>query len=258
MNPAIMATLVFGLLFCAMLVCFELGHRVGRGRRAKHSGEPPEGVGIIDGAIMGLLGLSLAFTFSGASDRLVLRRAQIVDEANAIGTAYLRIDVLPESDQPAIRDLFRRYLDARLEVFDKIPDMVAVNAALARSAALQHEIWSRSVVATRNATHPGASVIMLPALNQMIDITTTRTMAARTHAPTIVLVLLILLSLLGATLSGYAMSVQAKRNPLHIIVFALAISATVYVVLDLEFPRVGLITLKSTDQAMIQLRDLMK
>jgi hypothetical protein len=258
MNPVIMAILIFGLLFGAMLVSFELGRRLGRGRRAKHPNEPLEGVGIIDGAILGLLGLSLAFTFSAASERLVLRRAQIVEEANAIGTAYLRIDVLPESDQPAIRDLFRRYLDARLEVFEKIPDIAASNAALAKSAALRREIWSRCVVATRNATHPGASILVLPALNQMFDITTTRTMAARTHAPTIVIVLLISLSLLGATLSGYAMSIQARRSPFHIIVFALAISATVYVVLDLEFPRVGLITLKSTDQAMVQLRDLMK
>jgi hypothetical protein len=257
MNPAIMATLALGLLFGAMLVCFEVGRRIGLARRAKHPDESPEGVRIIDGAILGLLGLSLAFTFSGASERLMLRRAQIVDEANAIGTAYLRIDLLPEPDQPAIRDLFRRYLEARVEVFDKIANRAASNAALARSAALQHEIWSRGVVATRNATHPGAFLV-LPALNQMIDITTTRTMAARTHAPTIVIVLLVVLSLLGATLSGYAMSIQAKRNPLHIIAFALAISATVYVVLDLEFPRVGLITLKSADQAMVQLRDLMK
>jgi hypothetical protein len=254
----IMAILVFVLLVGAMLVCFEIGRRVGRGRRAKHPNEPPEGVGIIDGAILGLLGLSLAFTFSAASERLVLRRAQIVEEANAIGTAYLRIDVLPESDQPAIRDLFRRYLDARLEVFDKIPNRAASNAALAKSIALQREIWSRCIVATRNATHPSATMIVLPALNQMIDITTTRTMAARTHAPTIVFFLLIGLSLLGAMLSGYAMSAQAKRNPLHVLVFTLAISATVYVVLDLEFPRIGLITLKSTDQAMVQLRDLMR
>src|SRR6185295_10265709 len=188
MNPAIMATLILGLLFGAMLVCFEIGRRLGLARRARHPDEPPEGVRIIDGAILGLLGLSLAFTFSAASERLVVRRAQIVEEANAIGTAYLRIDVLPESDQPAIRDLFRRYLEARLEVFEKIPNLAASNAALAKSVALQREIWSRCVVATRNAT-PSASILVLQALNQMIDITTARTMAAKTHAPTIVLVL---------------------------------------------------------------------
>jgi hypothetical protein len=258
MNPVIMAILITGLLFGGMLAAFETGRRVGRARRAKNPTEGSEGGGAVEAAILGLLGLTLAFTFSAASERLLTRRAQIVHESNAIGTAYLRLDVLPASDQPALRDLFRRYLEARIEVFEKMPNLGASDAARVRGNALQREIWSRAVESTRNSTHPGASVIVLTALNEMIDITNTRNMAMRTHVPVLIIVLLVILALLGALLSGYAMSVQPRRSPLHMIVFALAITAMVYVVLDLEVPRFGMINLRATDQAMVQLRQLMK
>jgi hypothetical protein len=83
-------------------------------------------------------------------------------------------------------------------------------------------------------------------------------MATMTHAPLIIFGLLVMLSFLGALLLGYTMSLQKRRNPLQMILFALAISSTVYVVLDLEFPRVGLINLSTTDKAMIELREMMK
>src|SRR5215472_5800681 len=117
-----METIVAACLFLTMLVAMDIGYRIGRKRK---SGDPQtsiEVIGTVDAAVFGLLGLILAFTFSGASERLVIRRAQIVQEANAIGTAYLRIDVLPLSDQPVIRGLFRAYLDARIEAFDKFGD----------------------------------------------------------------------------------------------------------------------------------------
>jgi hypothetical protein len=257
MNPALVMFFVCGLLFAGMILASDVGHGIGRRRRAKHPDEP-QGTGGVDAAVLGLLGLVLAFTFSAAAERLVVRRAQIVEESNQIGTAYLRLDLLPASDQPALRDLFRRYLEARIEVFQKIGDRGAFEAALARSGALQKEIWTRAVESTRNATHPGASILVLNELNDMIDITNTRNMAIQVHVPNVVVALLAVLAILGALLSGYSMSVRPGRSPLHAIGFALAITATVYVVLDLEFPRFGLINLHGTDQAMIQLRDMMK
>jgi hypothetical protein len=257
MNPVLLAFVITGALLAGMLVAIEIGHRLGRRRRAKHP-DQPEGGGPVEAAVLGLLGLTLAFTFSAASERLLIRRAQIVDEANAIGTAYLRVDLLSPADQPTIRDLFRRYLETRLEAFDKVNSQAAMDAALARGEALQREIWSHSVEACKSSPFPSAPVILLPALNQMIDITTTRTVASRTHVPTLVVVLLLALALLGGLLSGYSMSVQAKRSRIHMIVFALAISAMTYVVLDLEYPRSGFITIFHADRAIIHLRDLMK
>ena len=126
-----METIVAGCLFVMMLVSVDIGYRIGHRRKSSDPQTSIEVIGTVDAAVFGLLGLILAFTFSGASDRLVLRRAQIV-QANAIGTAYLRIDVLAQSDRPAIRELFRSYLEKRIEVFDKFRDRAASNAALAR------------------------------------------------------------------------------------------------------------------------------
>jgi hypothetical protein len=245
-------------LLVIMLVSMDIGYRIGHRRKSSDAQTSIEVIGTVDAAVFGLLGLILAFTFSGASERLVIRRAQIVQEANAIGTAYLRIDVLAPLDQPAIRELFRSYLDKRIEVFDKFTDRATSNAALEKAEQLQRDIWSRSVASCGADPKPDACLLMLPALNEMIDITTTRTMATQTHAPLAILLLLILLAFAGAMLSGYAMSRQPTRSILHMLLFSLVVSAAVYVVLDLEYPRAGVISLRSMDQALYQLRETMK
>src|SRR3954451_13621787 len=122
--------LVALLLFFAMLLSIETGARIGRRRKSSDSRTSVDGLGTIDAAVFGLLGLILAFTFSGASERLVVRRAQIVQEANAIGTAYLRLDLLPSTEQPAIRDLFRKYLDSRISAYNNIANRSAAIAEL--------------------------------------------------------------------------------------------------------------------------------
>src|SRR6185436_2599128 len=106
-----------------------------------------QGFGVVDGAVFGLLGLLIAFTFSGAAARFDERRQLIIEEANDIGTAYLRIDLLPESAQSRLRELFRQYLDSRLETYRKLPDLEAAKAELARSIKLQNEIWTAAIAA---------------------------------------------------------------------------------------------------------------
>jgi hypothetical protein len=106
----------FGL-FLGMLLFLEIGRRIAVRRMREDSGTAGEGVGAVDGAVFALLGLLIAFTFSGASSRFDTRRQLIVEETNDIGTAYLRLDLLPADLQPALRENFRRYLDARIEVY---------------------------------------------------------------------------------------------------------------------------------------------
>ncbi len=258
LNPTMIAAVVSSLLFLAMLVFVDIGFRIGKKRKKNTPETSDEGSGTVDAAVFGLLGLILAFTFSGASTRLDTRRAQIVQEANAIGTAYLRVDLLPSSEHPSIRKLFKDYLESRIEVYEKMPDVAGAKAALAKGNDLQSQIWSKSVAACQLDPTPRTCSLVIPALNDMIDITTTRTMATVQHAPVVILGLMVLLSLLGALLAGFAMSPQTKRSPLHTILFALAISVSVYVVLDLEYPRAGLINLKAMDQAIIDLRGQIK
>lgn len=258
MDPTMIAIAVSGLLFLAMLLFIDIGYRIGRQRRRGSPETSDEGSGTVDAAVFGLLGLILAFTFSGASNRLDVRRGQIVQESNAIGTAYLRLDLLPAADQPALRKQYKDYLESRIEVYEKMPDVKAARAALARSNGIQNKIWAASVAACQSDPNPRTCSLVVPAVNEMIDITNTRLMATVQHAPIVIMGLMVLLSLLGALLSGYAMSPQNKRSTLHTVLFALAISMSVYVVMDLEYPRAGFINLKDMDQAIIQLREQIK
>jgi hypothetical protein len=257
MSYGLRALLFSTFLAAGMLVLFEVGRRLGRRRIARDAEGAREGFAPIDGAIFGLLGLLVAFTFSGAASRFDVRREQIVEEANDIGTAYLRLDLLPAAEQAPLRDLFRRYTDSRLDTYRKLPDLAAAEAELARSAALQNEIWTRAVAACRQADPP-TSMLLLPALNTMIDITATRTMAAYTHPPMVVFAMLGLLALGSALLAGDGMAAGKTRSWLYMLAFVVTIAITAYVILDLEYPRVGLIRLDAHDRALEAVRQSMR
>src|ERR1700675_3830969 len=137
MPYALLAGLLALGVFIGMVILQEVGRRVGHRRLARDPEGARAGVGAIDGAVFGLLGLLVAFTFSGAATRFEARRQLVVEEANAIGTAYLRLDVLPAAAQPALRARFREYLDSRLAAYRAMPDMAAVEAELARTTRLQ-------------------------------------------------------------------------------------------------------------------------
>lgn len=250
---------VFGIgLFFGMLILIEVGRRIGLRRSAQDPEGARAGVAAVEAAILALLGLLLAFTFSGAGARFDWRRHLIVEETNAVGTAYLRLDMLPAAAQPALRENFRRYVDARLDVYRKLPDMAAVNEALTKANNLQKDIWQQAVAAVRSESAPAqAAVVVLPALNAMIDITTTRTMAGQMHPPDIVFVMLFVLPLACALLAGYGM-VGKERSWLHILCFSFVIAVTVYVTLDIEYPRLGFFRVDTFDQALVELRNGMK
>ncbi|HRD67278.1 MAG TPA: DUF4239 domain-containing protein [Candidatus Competibacter sp.] len=259
MDYTFSALLITLILFFGMLALLEIGRWIGNHRLEKDAQGARAGTGTIEGAVFALLGLLIAFTFSGAASRFDARRALIVEETNDIGTAYLRLDLLPASAQPALRDLFRRYVDSRLETYRKLPDIDAAKVELAQSTALQGEIWTQAIAAGRleNAS-PSATMLLLPALNQLIDITTTRTMAARMHPPLAIFAMLYGLALASALLAGYGMAGSKSRNWLHIIGFAAIMATAVYVIIDIEFPRLGLIRVDTFDQALVDLRASMK
>lgn len=261
MHHALISLLIALALFAGMLLLLEIGWRIRTRRRAQDPGGTGAGTGAVEGAVFALLGLLVAFTFSGAASRFDARRALIVEEANAIGTAFLRLDLLPGEAQPALRDLFRRYTDSRLEVYRKLSasDLEAARVELDRSIRLQGEIWNQAVISGQlEGAPPAVAMLLLPALNQMFDVTTTRTMALRMHPPTVIFVMLFGLALASALLAGYAMGGARTREWLHMLAFAAVVAATVYVIFDLEYPRLGLIRIGAFDQVLVDLRASMK
>src|SRR5688500_2720349 len=132
-----------GGLFGGMLLFLELGRRVRLRQLDRDPTGGGAGVGVVEGAVFGLLALLIGFTFSSAASRFDGRRQLIADEVNAVGTAWLRIDLLPAEPQPAIRDGFRRYLDARLAAYRAIPDLSAAAIEFANATRAQEDIWTR-------------------------------------------------------------------------------------------------------------------
>jgi hypothetical protein len=251
---ALVAGLSAAGLFLGMLLFSEVGRRIGTARLARDPEGLAKGGGAAEAGVFGLLGLLIAFTFSGAALRFEDRRHLITTEANAIGTAYLRIDLLPADAQPAIRELFRRYVDVRSNTYRNAVDLIATAEKIAEGTALQGEIWTKAWAASRRPEAPAqAPILVLPALNEMIDITTTRAMATENHPPLVVFLLLGGLCLVGALLVGYGTSANTVRGWFHPVVFAAILSLTVYVIVDLEFPRLGLIRVESADRVLIDL-----
>jgi len=231
---------------------------VGRGIAMKRIALDPEGAkkgaGVIEGAVFGLLSLLLAFTFSGAVTRFDARRHLVSEEAISISTAFDRIKLLPADAQPGLRDLFKRYLDARLEIYRNPDDTGATAAAWDHSLELQEEIWAKGVEAGEASPTTVAGMLFLPAVNQMIDITRTRLAATRMHPPPVVYGMLAITALIGALFAGYHMAGGKARSWLHTIGFAAVISVTVYVILDIEYPRLGLIRVDAIDELLRDVR----
>ena len=229
-----------------MLILIEYGRRF----RIHH--KAPQESPAIENAVFALFGLLLALTFSGAVERYDHHRQLIAEETNAIGTAYLRLDLLPPAAQPALRQLFRDYTTSRLGLYRAVSNEVSPV-----SEHLQREIWTQSVAA---AASPGANVdatkILLPALNAMIDISNTRRNVFNMHPPEVVFLLLFLFSGGAAFLAGYSMSVHG-RSWFHMFALAVAVTLTIYATLEIEFPRRGLIRLRDTDKTLIDLRNSM-
>jgi hypothetical protein len=259
MNPIAFLVVNGGLalaLFVALLGFQELGRRAGRARAERTKGESREGLGSIEGAVYGLLGLLLAFTFSGAASRFEGRRTLILQEATAIDTAYRRLDLLPADPRALLRAKMAAYLDARLAAQSAAKGIDAAWAALARSRQLKTELWDEALAATQAAGSPAPQMI-LPALNSAFDIATARAAAIYVHPPTALFVMLVGIALVAAFLVGNSMGARGTRDTLHMMAYAGVLAVVISVIVDLEFPRLGLIRIDAADRVLIELRQTM-
>ena len=234
-------------LFFVMLLLLEAGRRF----KARTGLEPSA---TIENADFALFGLLLAFTFSGAMGRFDEHRSLATDELNAIDTAYHRLDLLPPETQPPIRQLFRDYVTSRLNQYETSDHSVSPE-----SRRLQEEIWKESVAAaSMSQPNPNsATLVLLPSLNNMLDITNTRRNAFNMHPPDAVFLLLLFLSCLCAFIAGLVIK-PGRSNWLHMVTFAAIVSLTIGAIFDIEYPHHGLIRLTSYDSYFVALRDSMK
>ena len=231
-----------------ILLAVEAGFRVGRWRQrgAEHERESP--VGAIVAASLGLLGILLAFTFGMAASRFETRRELVLDEANAIGTTYLRAALLPEPHRTEIRALLRGYVDLRLEAAR--PGMTV--PALARSEELQGRLWAQAVVVGEKSPTP-ITGLFIQSLNEVIGLHAKRvTMGMRNRIPITIWVALYLTAILAMAGVGYHAGPTSTTRTIATLALVVTFSGTLWLIADLDRPQEGL--LKVSQQAIVNLQ----
>jgi hypothetical protein len=249
--------LIWFLLIC-MLVMVELGWRAGIYLSTKHGVKKIDAGDTFLASIFGLLALLIAITFSGASDRFDKRRDLIVQEVSSIGTAYQSIDLLAKKDQPQIREIFKRYIDSRIALYKNNDALneARLEKKVAAHNAIGDEIWKAGVSAVEDTAYPQKLVAsqILPELSNMFTASENQRLASKFHPPPIIVQALVGLAFIGSLIAGYNMGIEKSRDWLLTIIFVLLMSGTIYVIMGLEYPRLGIDKLDDFDIELVTLR----
>lgn len=245
---------IVALLFACILLVMEAGFRIGR-RSQQVMGDSFKGqVNAIQGAVLGVLALMLGFTFSLALQRYDSRSAAAVDEANAIGTAYLRSQLLPANIRGEAGTLLREYLDLRVRAGgidlshngDREP-------LLERAATTTEQLWQLALKAAEQDGRPVTSGLFIQSLNDMIDAYGKRDAALNRHVPEVVFFLLFLTFLMAGVIHGYANGIEHNRASFPTVMMVALIVLLVFLIIDLDRPRRGFIQVNQQSMEDLQL-----
>jgi uncharacterized membrane protein (Fun14 family) len=247
-------SLLISILLLGLLVAsIEVGYRVGRTRASTCTESVKEHIHAIQSAILGLLALLLAFTFSLALQRFDSRSEAVVDESNAIGTAFLRADLLSSPFRDEARLAIGSYLDIRIgEAQVQLSDQAARKAANEAAGAAQLTIWNIGMRASTADNASRSTLLFVQAVNELIDSFGRRSAALDRHVPELVTLLLFATFLLAGAVMGYAAGVAAHRPSLAAYVLVGLMVVLVFVVLDLDRPRRGVIQVSHTSLVDLQ------
>jgi hypothetical protein len=233
------------------LLSLEFGYKIGRWRHASGLEEKDAPVGGIVAANLGLLAFMLAFTFSFAASRFDARRQVVLEEANAIGTSYLRARLLPEPQQSEAARLLREYVDVRVR---GVQERKIAEAAL-RSEAIQEQLWTQAIAAAEKRPTP-ITGLFVQSLNEVIDIHAKRMLVgARSRIPMSIWVGLSALAVIGMLSVGYQVGLSATRRSPATLLLALAFAGVLLLIVDLDRPVEGF--LRVSQQAMTDLQHSM-
>ena len=252
MLPAFYLSFPFLLL---LIFVNYLGYRFKNMHIRKFPGTEHVGIGPTEGSLLGLTALMLSFTFGMTATKYELRRQHIVAETNEIDAAILRCDLYPDSVRRLLRADMRNYLEARIDYYTEGDKEEKIVRTLVQSDSISSLIWKRVAQLSQDPANAVASQQMIPATNGMIDIVVTREAARNAMVPGMILVVLCILILVSAFLSGYG-SKNLERNKVLVLAFALMTTLALYLVIDLDNPRQGFVNLNSTEQLLVNLRQL--
>jgi drug/metabolite transporter (DMT)-like permease len=241
----------FVAVLLLVVLSVEAGYRLGRFRRSRSEQEVEAPLGAMVGATLGLLAFMLAFTFGAAADRYDSRRQILLDEANAIGTTYLRAGMLPDRREE-IRALLRDYVDTRLQAVRSNN----VAEGIRRSEQLHDQLWAQAV--HLGETNPASIVVGLfvTSLNEVIDIHAKRvTVSIRNRIPGAIWLALLAVAVVALAAMGYHVGVAGTGRSLAQVAVALTFSVVIGLIADLDRPQEGSLTV--SQQALVDLRQSM-
>jgi hypothetical protein len=223
-----------------LLILPEVGYRVGLRLYAAGDEARKSQLGALQGALLGMLGLLLGFTFSMAVERYDQRRQLVVIEANAIGTAWLRAGLLPGEHPQPVKDLLRDYVDVRLRAPQALRDPALLNEGLRRSAEIQATLWRHAEASAKEEPND-ITATFIESMNSVIDTHAERLAASRRRIPTGVWLILVLVAAVGCWTSAYASGSQGVRSGFTSALLPLLIAVLILLIFDLTNERHGII-----------------
>jgi hypothetical protein len=244
---------LFFLTVLLILLAEELGFRLGRVRARRTNRESDAPVGGMVGAELGLLAFLLAFTFGIATSRFDSRRTVLLDESNAVGTAYLRAAMLPEPHRAQVREFLREYVDVRIAAAQG----ESSDHAIRRSEALHGRLWTEAVAVAEKDPRSVPIGLFVESINEVIDLHALRVTAGlRSRIPTVVWAVLFTVAVLSFATMGYQGGLTGIRRSPAVLVIAVTFAIVIWLVADLDRPGQG--ALRVSQQPMIELRNSMK
>lgn len=231
----------------------DAGYRLGEWRHLRQPDEKEMPVGAMVASILGLLALVLGFTFSLAASRFEARRQVVLEEANAIGTTYLRASFLSDELRSRVRDLLREYVDVRLRGVAEGD----VTKVLSRSVELHQALWAEAARLEEAAPDSVANGLFVQSLNQVIDLHAKRVLISqRSRIPPVIWLGLIGLAMLGMASVGYQAGLSTTRRSPAMLSLILAFGVVLMLIADLDRGQEGL--LRVSQQALIDVRQSME
>jgi flagellar basal body-associated protein FliL len=248
--------LILAVSIGSFLLATEAGFLLGRRSRSSSDDQSKSQVYTIQGAALGLLALLLGFTFAMAMSRYDLRKQMVLEESNAIGTTFLRAQLLPEPQRKEVSNLLRRYVEVRLEFYAAVSDQKMLREVSDKTEQLHNQLWALGVAVGEKDPRAVTTGLFLQSLNETIDLHAKRLTAVENHVPEITLVLLYFVAVMATGLIGYGCGLSGLRNFFVTIISSILIAAVIMVIIDLDRPIRGLI--RVSQQRMIDLRDNLK
>lgn len=232
-------------LLVLMVVSLKIGHKLGERSTAIKNCEPcKDQIATLLTSLLGMLALVLGFSFSIALERYGSRSEAVVEESNAIGTAYLRVSLLPQLEQAEVKAVFSHYLHARLDEAKVNLTHAAKREALNQATSqLQMQLWDKAMKIAVNDPNPVRVGLFVQALNEMIDAYGKRYAELNRHIPELVLLLLYGALIICGGMLGYSAGIAGHKPSKAVFVMLSLTVLLMYVVIDLDRPRRGLIVI---------------